>query len=61
MKILFKIIKKVIIAAFILYIYNYFAVNFDLLIPINLFSLIIVYSFGFFGLIGLILFKYFIL
>lgn len=61
MKILFKIIKKIIITSFVLYIYNYFAVNFGITIPINIFSFIIVYFFGIFGLIGLVIFKYLIM
>ena len=58
MRLIFKIIKRIIITAFILYIYNYFAVKYNLLIPINIISFVIVYFFDIFGLIGLILFKY---
>ena len=61
MKTLFKIMKKIIISSFLLYIFNYFAVSFNFVIPINLFSVAIVSIFDVIGLIGLILFKTFIM
>lgn len=61
MKILFKVIKKVIISSFLLYFYNYIAIKFNMIIPINLANISIVSLFGGFGLIGLIIFKYFIM
>lgn len=61
MKLLFKILKKIIISSFLIYIYNYVAIKFDLIIPINFINISIVSLFGGFGLIGLVLFKYFIM
>lgn len=61
MKFLFKIVKKVIISSFLLYMYNYFAINFNMIIPINFANISIVSIFGNFGIFGLVLFKYFIL
>lgn len=61
MKMLFKIIKKVIISSFLIYIYNYIAINYNMIIPINFMNISIVSIFGGFGLIGLIIFKYFIM
>lgn len=61
MKILFRFIKRIICSSFLIYIYNYFFIKYDMIIPINFFNLIIVSFFGSFGLIGLILFKYFIM
>ena len=61
MKLLLKIIRKLIISCFILYSYNYIAGNFNLLLPINIINVIIIFILGPFGLIGLIFFKYFYL
>lgn len=60
MKILKFFIKKIIFSAFILYFYNYIFVKYNMIIPINLINMTIVSLFGGFGLVGLILFKYFI-
>ena len=57
MKILFKLIKRVIIGCFMLYIYNYFAVTYSLAIPINFITIPIVSIFDIIGLIGLVIFK----
>ena len=60
-KILFKITKKFVVAAFLLYGYNLIAVNFNLLIPINLINVSSLVFLGTPGLIGLVIFKIFIL
>lgn len=60
MKFLLKMIKKIIISSFILYVYNYVAIYFHLMVPINVYTILIVSVFDVFGLIGIILFKYFI-
>ena len=61
MKTIFKLMKKVIIASFCLYFYNIIAIKYDFVIPINFFTILIVSIFDFFGLIGLILFKFLVL
>ena len=61
MKIIVKIIKRFIYAAFLLYGYNLISVEFNMMVPINIYNLIIVMFLGPFGLISLILFKYLIL
>lgn len=57
MKLLFKVLKRVILGCLLLYIYNYFAVNYSLSIPINFITIPIVSLFDIIGLIGLIIFK----
>ncbi len=54
---LLSLIKKVIISAFILYGYNLIAVNFNMTVPINIYTLSFVTFLGSPALIGLILFK----
>ncbi len=61
MKIIIKTIKKIIFSCFILYTYNYISINYNMILPINFFNVLIVTLFGSFGLCGLVLFKYFIL
>ena len=61
MKIFTKIIKRFIYAAFLLYGYNLISIEFNMMVPINIYNLIIVMFLGPFGLISLILFKYLIL
>ena len=61
MKLIKKIIKRFIYAAFLLYGYNLISVEFNLMVPINFFNLIMIMFLGPFGLISLILFKYLIL
>ena len=56
-----KLIKRFIYAAFLLYGYNLISVEFNMMVPINLYNLIMVMFLGPFGLISLILFKYLIL
>lgn len=54
---LLSIIKKVIFSAFILYSYNLIAVNFNMTVPINVYTLSFVTFLGSPALIALILFK----
>ena len=54
-------IKKIILSAFILYGYNLIAVNFNITIPINFYTLLFVAFFGSPALIALILFKIIVL
>ena len=54
---LLSIIKKVIFSAFILYGYNLIAVNFNMTVPINVYTLSFVTFLGSPALIALILFK----
>lgn len=61
MKYLFKILKRIIISSFLLYIYNYFAISYNLAIPINVFTVVFVAFFGLFGLLGLLVFEILIL
>ena len=61
MKLLWKVIKRVVISAFVLYVFNYFSINYNFILPINIFSLSVVSFFGTFGFFGLIFFKLFIL
>lgn len=58
---LFKLLKKVVISGFLLYGYNLIAVNFNMIIPINLFTLLIISFLGAPALVALILFKVLIL
>lgn len=61
MKVLFKFIKKGLFSAFLLYGYNLIAVNFNMIIPINIFTICFVTFLGIPSVIFLILFKMFIL
>lgn len=54
---LLSLIKKVIISAFILYGYNLIAVNFNMTVPINIYTLSFITFLGSPALIALILFK----
>lgn len=58
MKILYRILKKLVISSFVLYGYNIIAVNFNLLLPFNLITVSTVTFLGSSGLFGLVLFKY---
>lgn len=57
MKKVFEILKKVVLSFAILYSYNLIAVNFNMIIPINLFTVLIVSILGAPALLALILFK----
>lgn len=54
---LIRMIKKIVISAFILYGYNLIAVNFNMSVPINIYTLSFVTLLGSPALIALILFK----
>lgn len=56
MKTILNIIKKIVLAPFILYIYNLIASPLNLLIPINVFTIIVVGILGIPGLITLLIF-----
>lgn len=58
MKKLYCILKKVIISSFILYGYNFISSNFNLILPINVISVVTVSVLGSSGLFGLVLFRY---
>lgn len=57
MKKLFLVSKRFVLSAFVLYGYNLFSVNFNMIIPINFITLGIVFILGAPGLIALVLFK----
>lgn len=61
MKIILKYLKKIILGAFLLYGYNLIAVTFNITIPINFYTILIVGLFDVFGLISLVTFKFFML
>ena len=61
MKVVKYILKRVIYAGLLIYGYNTLAVQFNLLLPINYFSLGYLSFFGVTGMISLVLFKYLIL
>lgn len=61
MKLLFKLIKKIIVSAFLLYGYNLIACNFNMIIPINLYTISGVTFLGIPSILALIIFKIFIL
>ena len=56
-----NIVKKIVIGAFVLYGYNLIAVNFNMIIPINLTTVSLTTIFGFPALIALMLFRAFVL
>lgn len=58
---IFRLLRKIILSAFLLYGYNLIAVNFNLIIPINIFTVGIVSLLGIPSMMALILFKVFIL
>lgn len=58
MKLIGFFIKRLIFGCFILYSFNYVAINFDIILPINLINIAIVSFLGPFGVCGLVFFKY---
>lgn len=58
MKKLFFVIKKVVIGGFLLYGYNLIAVHFNMILPINLITLLFVSFLGAPALFALVLFKF---
>lgn len=61
MKKILSFVKSIVLSSFILYGYNLIAVNFNMIIPINVFTIIFVTLLGTPGLFSLILFKVLIL
>ena len=57
MKFILFVVKKIILSAFILYGYNLIAVNFNMIIPINAYTLGFITFLGSPALIALVLFK----
>lgn len=55
-KIVFKFLKKIIMAAVLLYAYNRFAVSFNAVIPINFITIFIVAYLGIPAIFGIIIF-----
>lgn len=53
-KALFKIIKRVVVSLLLLYTYNVFAVSYNMIIPINIFTLGTLFLFDISGLMSLI-------
>ena len=60
MKFIFKIFKRIIYSSFLLYGYNYISINFNMIIPYNVFSLGLVFLLGPLGLFVLSIFKLFL-
>lgn len=61
MKIIVKIAKRVILCALFLYGYNLIAVEFNMIIPINIYTLGLTSFLGIPSVLGLVLFKVFVL
>lgn len=57
MKFILFVVKKIILSAFILYGYNLIAINFNMIIPINVYTLGFITFLGSPALIALVLFK----
>lgn len=57
MKIIFKLLKKVTLGGFLLYGYNLIAVTFNLIVPINIFTILMVVFFDIPGLFAIIILK----
>lgn len=56
-KLIYKVLKRIIMAFLIIYAYNSLGIPNNLLIPMNILTIFLVFKFNFIGLIGLILFK----
>lgn len=61
MKFILFFIKRIVLSAFILYGYNLIAVNFNLIIPINIYTLCFITFLGCPALIALVLFRILVL
>ncbi len=57
MKTIFYLLKRFILSAFILYGYNLFSVNFNMIIPINFITLAMIFFLGAPGLVALVMFR----
>ena len=60
LKKIFKVFQKMFVSLLLLYTYNVFAVSYNMIIPINIFTLGVLFSFDFFGLVSLIFIFFFI-
>ena len=58
---LLRLIKKIIVSMFVLYGFNIVSSNFNLMVPINIYSTSFVMLFGFPGLFTLVIFKFLML
>lgn len=58
MKFIKILLKKIIVGSFLLYSFNYIAINYSVVLPINFINIIFVSILGPFGICGLIFFKY---
>lgn len=58
MKIIRFFLRRILFSAFLLYLYNFIAVPYFQMVPVNEISLAVVSVLGSFGLLGLILFQY---
>lgn len=61
LRVLINMIKKIIFSSFLLYGFNIIAVNFNIVVPINVFTILLITILGVPGLLGLVLFKIFVL
>ena len=61
MKKIMEIVKRVVLSFIVLYGYNLIAVNFNLVLPINIFTIGIITVLGLPSLLALIFFKLFVL
>lgn len=61
MKKIFEIVKRIIVSGFLLYGYNLIAVNFNMILPINVVTLLSITFLGAPALVALVLFKILIL
>ena len=58
---IFRLIKRFIVSMFVLYGFNIITSNFNMMVPINIYTTSFVLLFGFPGLFTLVIFKFFML
>ena len=58
---IFRLIKRFIVSMFVLYGFNIISSNFNMMVPINIYTTSFVLLFGFPGLFTLVIFKFFML
>lgn len=61
MKFIFRILRRIILRTFLLYGYNLIAVNFNMIIPINIYTIVFVTVLGIPSILALLLFKILVL
>lgn len=61
MKFIFRILRRIILSTFLLYGYNLIAVNFNMIIPINIYTIVFVTVLGIPSILALLLFKILVL